>query len=95
MWKNGDKYEGEWYESLKHGNGTDIFGNGDLYSGVYVNGKPNGQGKYQWLNGGVYIGVFNNGLKHGKGKWRKGHGPNSNQYEGDYYMDKKHGYGVF
>jgi hypothetical protein len=34
-------------------------------------------------------------LKHGKGKWRKSNKPNCNSYEGEYYMDKKHGYGVF
>jgi len=33
VWKNGDKYEGEWYDCLKHGQGTDLFGNGDTYQG--------------------------------------------------------------
>ena len=31
----GDRYEGEWKECLKHGNGTDIFGDGDIYVGQY------------------------------------------------------------
>jgi hypothetical protein len=35
-------------------------------------------------------------MKHGKGTWKKG-GSNvkSNCYEGEYFMDNKHGYGEF
>ena len=39
----------------------------------------------------MYVGDFRNGLKHGKGKWKKNPGPSTNSYEGDYYLDKKHG----
>jgi len=35
----GDRYEGEWKECLKHGNGTDTFSNGDVYVGQYKHGK--------------------------------------------------------
>lgn len=35
----GDRYEGEWKDCLKHGNGTDIFSNGDVYIGQYRLGK--------------------------------------------------------
>jgi hypothetical protein len=34
----GDRYEGEWKNCLKHGNGTDIFSNGDTYTGQYYRG---------------------------------------------------------
>lgn len=35
-------------------------------------------------------------MKHGKGTWKKGGSSiNSNNYTGDYFMDKKHGYGEF
>ena len=43
-WKNGDRYEGEWKQCLKHGQGTDIFANGDIYTGEYKDGKPDGKG---------------------------------------------------
>jgi hypothetical protein len=43
-WKNGDKYEGEWVNCLKHGTGTDMFGNGDTFTGQYRYGKPEGFG---------------------------------------------------
>jgi hypothetical protein len=47
-------------------------------------------------NGSKYFGQFKNGLKHGRGRWLKKAGvPKTNEYEGDYFMDKKHGYGVF
>ncbi len=38
------------------------------------------------------------GLKHGKGKWRKGAvvpGQPTNEYEGEYKLDKKCGQGIF
>ena len=42
------------------------------------------------------MGEFRQGLKHGKGRWKSAKGPQpSNQYEGDYLNDKKHGYGMF
>lgn len=44
VWENKDKYEGEWYKNLRHGNGSDFFHNGDMYVGQYVNGKPEGFG---------------------------------------------------
>lgn len=44
----------------------------------------------------IYIGEFKNGVKEGKGKWKKDRNdPESNQYEGEYKNDKKHGFGVF
>jgi hypothetical protein len=49
------------------------------------------------LNGNTYTGTFSNGLKHGKGKWKKkGTDMNKcNNYDGDYELDKKNGWGVF
>jgi len=85
---------------LRHGNGSDFFSNGDSFVGQYYLGKPEGYGMYKWENGNTYTGHFKQGLKHGKGKWKKR--PDSenksaptNNYEGDYYFDKKHGTGVF
>lgn len=99
----GDRYEGEWKEYLKHGNGTDVFANGDTYIGQYMFGtprritigKPCGYGQYIWKNGSTYVGEFRNGLKHGFGKYRKSKELSTNMYEGQYFKDKKQGFGVF
>jgi hypothetical protein len=40
----GDRYEGEWKKTLKHGLGTDLFANGDKYVGEYRYGRPEGRG---------------------------------------------------
>jgi hypothetical protein len=74
---------------------TYLNSNGDIFIGTYKFGKADGDGQYTWKNGSVYIGKFTNGMKHGKGKWMKSRDATSNCYEGDYYMDKKHGYGEF
>ena len=71
VWGNGDKYEGEWLGSLRHGNGSDFFTNGDVFVGQYVNGKPEGFGQYKWVNGSSYTGQFKGGVKDGHGKWKK------------------------
>ena len=64
---------------------------------VYHNkilGKPNGYGQYKWKNGSSYIGEFQNGLKFGFGKYRKSKANQTNMYEGQYFKDKKHGFGI-
>jgi len=94
-WSIGDRYEGEWKECLKHGNGTDIYHNGDSYVGQYKFGKPCGYGQYFWKNGSSYSGEFLDSLKHGFGKWRKSKDHNTNLYEGQYFKDKKQGFGIF
>ena len=95
VWKTGDRYEGEWKACLKHGNGTDLFANGDSYIGQYKFGKPCGYGRYVWKDGSFYVGEFFDGLKCGFGKWRKTTAHRSNTYEGQYYQDKKQGFGIF
>jgi hypothetical protein len=42
------------------------------------------------------VGEFKDGLKHGKGKWKKiQNSVSCNNYEGEYQLDKKNGYGTF
>lgn len=64
-----DVYEGEWRNSLKHGNGTEKYCNGDYYIGHFREGEFDGTGKYIWSNGSTYSGQFKKGKKHGRGKW--------------------------
>lgn len=95
IWKNQDRYEGEWKQSLKSGYGTDIFANGDVYIGEYLEGKFCGKGKFIWHQGMVYEGEFKDGMRHGQGVWRESNEPNATSYDGAYYNDKKHGDGVY
>lgn len=85
---NGDRYEGEFRDCLKHGEGVEKFANGDSYKGAYVMGKPHGYGEYYWAMGSFFKGNFISGLRDGKGMWKRGPG-NSDKYEGEYKQDKK------
>jgi len=64
---NGDKYEGEWENNLKHGEGTYIWANGDKYEGEWKDGKKHGDGTYTWADGGKYIGEWKDDVRHGRG----------------------------
>lgn len=43
-WRNGDLYEGEFHNGLKHGKGTYTQIQGSSYEGLWANGKRNGKG---------------------------------------------------
>ena len=42
----GDVYNGEWQNDLKHGQGIYRWKSGQIYEGGYQNGKMHGQGKF-------------------------------------------------
>lgn len=44
MLANGDKYEGQFENGLKHGRGVITFANGRRYEGELRNGEPYGLG---------------------------------------------------
>ena len=44
---NGDKYEGQWVNDKKEGEGTMKYSNGNWYRGKWKNDKPNGLGTRQ------------------------------------------------
>src|SRR5258705_8252663 len=56
------KYEGEFSEGLKHGEGTYTWDNGDRYEGRFANDRPDGRGKYQFANGDTYEGEVRLGV---------------------------------
>ncbi len=48
----GSKYEGEYVNDLKHGNGKYTYANGDVYDGEWQNGLRDGKGRYSYKEDG-------------------------------------------
>ena len=52
--ETGAKYEGEYVNDLKEGQGKYTYGNGDIYKGQWKAGKRHGKGAYTYKeNGGT------------------------------------------
>ena len=50
----GAKYEGDYQNDLKHGQGVYTYPNGDVYEGEWKNGLRHGNGRYTYKeDGGV------------------------------------------
>ncbi len=64
---NGSKYEGQFKNDLKEGQGTMSWGNGNKHTGSYINGKRNGYGSFIFKSGKRYIGHFKNDKYSGEG----------------------------
>ena len=69
IYADGSKYEGEWREGLKHGEGIFTWNDGRSYVGEYKNDKKHGRGTYTWTNGCEYSGQWRNGKQHGEGTY--------------------------
>lgn len=67
VYPNGDKYIGEFKNSVPHGRGAYYAQNGSVYKGPFVNGKRQGYGTYIWSTGEQYIGEYANNVRHGEG----------------------------
>lgn len=67
VYKNGDKYIGEFKNSVPHGRGAYYGVNGSVYKGPFVNGKRQGYGTFIWATGEKYIGEYKNNVRHGEG----------------------------
>ena len=58
IFKNGDKYEGEWARDKANGKGKFWHSDGDYYEGFWLDDKAHGQGLYTSANGSSYIGEW-------------------------------------
>jgi uncharacterized caspase-like protein len=86
------KYQGEFLEGLKHGNGVYVWDNGDRYDGTFAQDKPDGQGKYHFANGDSYEGEVKAGVISGRGTYSTKSG---DTFEGSFSSGKPHGVGVY
>ena len=86
------KYQGEFLEGLKHGNGVYVWDNGDRYDGTFAQDRPDGRGKYHFANGDSYEGEVKGGVIAGRGTYTTQSG---DTFEGSFAEGKPHGVGVY
>jgi hypothetical protein len=91
LYTNGERYEGEFENSLPHGQGRYFFANGDIYTGQFTQGKITGRGHYKFVNGETYEGMVLNNKLHGQGVYRC---PNGMVHTGNFFNDLAEGEGV-
>ena len=93
VYKNGDRYEGNWKNDKKEGKGTYYFTQkGDIYKGYFLNDYPNGKGIYYYKNGDRYEGMFKDGKKDGECIFTYANG---GRYKGSFKNDEKDGKGEY
>ena len=86
------KYDGEFSEGLKQGEGIYIWENGDRYQGRFASDRPDGRGKYQFANGDAYEGEVKLGIIAGRGSYVS---KNGDVFDGSFLNGKPHGVGVY
>jgi hypothetical protein len=85
------KYDGDFKDGKKHGQGTVTFADGGKYVGDFKDDKYNGQGTYTWANGEKYVGEWKNGKHHGQGTRTMANGYS---YVGEFKYNYRHGRGI-
>ncbi|HEY2629305.1 MAG TPA: caspase family protein [Usitatibacter sp.] len=86
------KYEGEFSEGLKQGEGTYVWESGDRYQGHFSADRPDGKGRYQFANGDTYEGEVQLGVILGRGTYAS---KNGDVFEGSFTSGKPNGVGVY
>ncbi|XP_077462771.1 ankyrin repeat and MYND domain-containing protein 1-like isoform X4 [Stigmatopora argus] len=88
---DGSKYEGDFDNGLKHGEGKYTWKNGEVYEGSFYKDYRHGNGMYCWPSGNKFIGKFYL-------NWREGYGvhifPDGATFKGLYHADQRFGPGV-
>lgn len=98
VWSDGRRYTGKFKNNLQHGEGEYVvpgYGGDTVFRGTWKNGKLHGLGSARYPNGDLYEGFFKDGLKDGHGILKEGKFLSSSSiYVGQWYQNKRHGYGV-
>jgi hypothetical protein len=90
--QNGDVYEGEYRNGVRHGRGVYRFASGAVYDGEYVNGKKHGQGTFIYSDGSKYSGEWKEDKRDGYGEYKY---VNGDEYCGQWVKHIRHGRGVY
>jgi len=89
-------YEGNFEKSKKSGIGTFRWADGTVYKGEFKNNTMNGFGIIIYPNKNIYKGEVKDGYMHGYGEFYwKDYSESLKRYIGEYYRDKRHGFGIF
>jgi hypothetical protein len=88
---DGSKYDGEYGNNQRNGQGTLTFANGDKYAGESNDGKENGQGTYTFADGDEYVGEWKDNKRNGQGTQTYSDG---SKYVGEFQDDKRNGQGT-
>jgi hypothetical protein len=73
-YRDGTKYQGQWLNSKRNGQGTFYWANGDKYTGQWVSDIKEGQASYIWSNGTKYVGQYKNDKRNGYGTYYNANG---------------------
>jgi hypothetical protein len=78
---NGLKYEGEWNNDMRHGQGTLFMPDLGTYTGEWKDGQRSGQGIHTLVGGDKYEGEWAEGMCNGQGTYTFANG---NKYVGEW-----------
>lgn len=93
--KNGNVYEGNFFDGEMTGTGMFRFAGGKVYEGEILKGIMHGKGRFNMIVS-VYTGDFFGGNMTGKGKVVMLDGATKgDEYEGDFVNGKPHGWGTY
>ncbi len=91
LFRNGDRYEGNFAQGYMQGTGTWSYVSGDRYSGQWHKGQRQGEGVYAWARGSRYTGSFAGNVRQGQGTYVW---PNGDRFVGE-FRDNQHYNGTF
>lgn len=85
------RYEGEFRENTRHGNGKYFLPNGAVYDGEWREDVMSGRGTFNWPDGSVYIGSWKDGKRNGSGILQASDGFT---YDGNWVENAMEGRGI-
>jgi uncharacterized caspase-like protein len=86
------KYQGDFRDGIKQGEGVYVWENGDRYEGTFTADRADGRGKYHFANGDTYEGEVRAGEILGRGTYVA---KNGDVFEGSFVGGKPHGIGIY
>lgn len=89
-YSDGGRYEGEWVDGLRHGQGRFIVSDGTIYIATFKDNFPDGPGEIRYAKGSILKGNFDHGWHMPKGTLRY---KNGSTYVGPLKKNRPHGMG--